>query len=144
MSKVITPAENRLSNKEPVLVYDRQCPVCDLYCNWVRIEEPGVWRVNARDHNEIMKEITARGLDIDQGMVMKMNDRFYYGADAIHQLALISSPSTAFNRLNIWTFRSPRRARWLYPVLRAGRNLLLKMLGRSKINNLGLPDNEWF
>jgi hypothetical protein len=77
-------------------------------------------------------------------MILKLNDRFYYGAEAIHQLALISTPSTVFNRLNIWIFRSPGRAKLLYPVLRACRNFLLKLLRRSKINNLRLPNNEWF
>ena len=91
-----------------------------------------------------MKEITARGFDIDQGMVLKMNHQFYFGADAIHMLALIASPSTVFNRFNIWIFRSRRRSELLYPVLRACRNFLLKLLRRTKINNLGLPDNERF
>ena len=100
--------------------------------------------VNARDNPEVMKEITARGFDIDQGMILKMNDQFYYGADAIHELALIGSPSTVFNRINIWMFRSRRRSELLYPVLRACRNFLLKLLRRTKINNLGLPDNERF
>ena len=38
----------------------------------------------------------------------------------------------------------PVGAKLLYSVLRASRNFLLKLLGRTKINNLGLPDNEWF
>ena len=92
----------------------------------------------------IPKEITARGFDIDQGMILKLNDTFYYGADAIHKLALIGSPSTVFNWFNIWMFRSRRRSELFYPVLRACRNFLLKLLRRTKINNLGLPDNERF
>lgn len=91
-----------------------------------------------------MKGITARGFDIDQGMVLIMNHHFYFGADAIHKLVLIASPSTVFNRFNIWIFRSRRRAELLYPVLRACRNFLLKLMRRTKINNLGLPDNVRF
>ena len=91
-----------------------------------------------------MSEITALGLDIDQGMVVKMNDQIYYGADAIHALALISSRSGLFNRLNYWAFRSKTVSRFLYPLLRSCRNLLLKILRRTKINNLGLVDNERF
>ena len=128
------------------LVYDWECPACNLYCHLLCIREPrGQFSlVDARDKPEVMKEITARGFDIDQGMILKLNDQFYYGAEAIHMLALIASPSKVFNRLNIWIFRSRRRAEFLYPVLRACRNFLLKLLGRTKINNLGLPDNEWF
>ncbi len=139
-------AETISSDAEWELVYDWQCPACDLYCHLLCIREAGgqIRLVNARTNPEVMKEITARDLDIDQGMILKMNDQFYYGADAIHKLALIASPSTVFNRFNIWIFRSRRRAELLYPVLRACRNFLLKLLRRTKINNLGLPNNEWF
>ncbi len=91
-----------------------------------------------------MAEITALGLDIDQGMVVKLNDRIYYGPDAIHVLALLSSRSGFFNRLNYWMFRSRHVSRVLYPVLRNCRNLLLKLLRKTKINNLELDNNDRF
>ncbi len=90
-----------------------------------------------------MGEITRRGLDIDEGMVLVADGRFYYGADAIHAVARLTSPGAA-GALNRWLFGSPRRARFLYPWLRSGRNLLLKLLGRTRINNLRLPGNERF
>lgn len=77
-------------------------------------------------------------------MVLKVGDQLYYGADAIHALALMGSRSGVFNRLNYWVFRSPRVASVLYPMLRALRNLLLKALRKSKINNLGKANNERF
>jgi hypothetical protein len=88
--------------------------------------------------------VSQRGWEIDQGMVLKMGDALYYGADAIHALALIGSSSGAFNRLNYWIFRSAWRAAVLYPVLRNFRNVLLKALGKTKINNLGLAGNSRF
>ncbi len=128
------------------VVYDRQCPVCDLYCRLVDVDEHEgrLVRVDARDPSEIMDEITALGLDIDEGMVLKVDDRLYYGADAINQLALISSRKGLFNRLASFTFKSPTAARMLYPVLKAMRNLLLKLLRRTRINNLELPDRDRF
>lgn len=129
-----------------LLVYDKECPACNAYCQVVRIRESvgELQIVNAREHSEVLDDITAEGLDIDQGMVLKMGDSLYYGADAIHALALIGSRSGVFNRLNYWIFKSPTRSRWLYPVLRSGRNLLLKLLRRTKINNLGVPGNDRF
>ncbi len=91
-----------------------------------------------------MREITRNGLDIDQGMVLKVDDVLYYGADAICALSLLSSGSGVFNRLNHWIFRSSARAGLLYPLLRGCRNLVLKILGRAKINNLNLQGNERF
>lgn len=131
---------------EILLVYDRECPVCNAYCQVVRIRESvGELRiVDARAESDVMEEITREGLDIDQGMVLKMGDRLFYGSDAIHALALISTRSGVFNRLNYWAFRSQRVSKVLYPVLRAFRNLLLKLLGKTKINNLEREGNERF
>lgn len=131
---------------EVLLVYDKECPACDNYCRVVRIRKDiGTLRlVDAREDSEVMAEITARGLDIDQGMVLKLDGQLYYGADAIHALALISSRSGVLNRLNYWMFRSPRLSAVAYPILRWARNLLLKLLGKRKINNLEQPGNERF
>ncbi|EPC04631.1 hypothetical protein L861_04740 [Litchfieldella anticariensis FP35 = DSM 16096] len=135
-----------MSRKEIVLVYDEQCPFCDHYCRLVRLRESvgSLTLVDARQDTAIMEEITEAGLDIDQGMVLKMDGRLYYGDDAIHMLALLSSRSGIFNRLNYWFFRSAKRARFWYPVLRACRNFLLKLLGKTKVNNLAFQDNERF
>ncbi len=128
------------------LVYDEECPACSYYCNTVRIRESvgELVLINAREPSEYMDDITAAGLDIDQGMVLIVGDRMYYGSDAIHALALMGTRSGIFNRLSYWCFKSKAVAGVLYPVLRAGRNLLLKILARTKVNNLGLEDNERF
>lgn len=135
-----------MSNEEILLIYDRQCPACNYYCQIVRIRKSAgeIRIINARDGGEVMDEITAQGMDIDQGMVLKMGGRLYYGSDAIHALALISSRSGIFNRLNYWAFKSKSISRFFYPILRSLRNLLLKMLGKSKINNLNIMGNDKF
>ena len=135
-----------LNSAEILLVYDTQCPVCDAYCRMVRIRESvGTLRlVNARDAGAVMDEITAKDLDIDDGMVLKVGNTFYYGADAIHVLSLMSSRSGVFNRLTYWMFRSKRLSGILYPLFRFLRNLLLKFLRKSRINNLRLPRRERF
>lgn len=137
---------NDMDREEILLVYDKECPACDNYCRMVRIRESvGQLKiVNARDSSKVMEEITASGLDIDQGMVLKMGSQLYYGSDAIHAIALISSRSGIFNRLNYWLFKSKTLSTVLYPVLRFFRNLLLKILGKTKINNLGVENNEKF
>ena len=131
---------------EVLVIYDKQCPACDHYCNLVRIRE-SVGRlvlVDARLGGPVVDEITAAGLDIDQGMVVKVGKELYYGADAMHALALMGTSRGFFNRIVFWAFRSRRISRVLYPMLRAGRNLLLKALGRTKINNLGVSGNDRF
>lgn len=134
------------NSRQILVIYDRQCPACDYYCNMVRIRESvgELVLINARDAGPIMDEITAQGLDIDQGMVVKIGDELYYGADAIHVLALMGTNQGLFNRVAYCLFRSSFISRLLYPVLRGCRNLLLKLLGKTKINNLGLDNNERF
>jgi predicted DCC family thiol-disulfide oxidoreductase YuxK len=133
-------------SEEILLVYDKECPVCHTYCQNVQIRKTAgdLKIVDAREKSEVMDEITARGLDIDQGMVLLKDGNLFYGADAIHELSLLSDRSNVFNRLNYSTFRSKSISDVLYPLLRAGRNLLLKILGKTKINNLELKDNRYF
>lgn len=135
-----------MKKPEILLVYDRECPACNAYCQILRIRESAgdLKIIDAREQSDVLDEITTQGLDIDQGMVLKMSDQLYYGSDAMHALALISSRSGVFNRFNYWMFKSKAVSSLLYPVLRYFRNLLLKMLGKTKINNLGIPGNEKF
>lgn len=134
------------ATKQVVLVYDKECPACDNYCRLVRIREDigDLVLVDAREPGPILDEITALGWDIDQGMVLKLEQQLYYGSDAIHMLSLLGTRSGVFNRLNYWLFKSKRLSHVLYPILRALRNLLLKLLGKTKINNLGVANNDKF
>jgi predicted DCC family thiol-disulfide oxidoreductase YuxK len=135
-----------MSSAEVFVVYDKECPACNYYCTMVRIRE-SVGRlvlVDARDGGPIMDEITAKRLDIDQGMVVKVGSELYYGSDAIHVLSLMGTNKGFFNRLAYWSFRSRAIAKVLYPILRACRNTLLKILGKTKINNMRVEGNERF
>lgn len=134
------------ARNEVQVLYDKQCPACEFYCQHINIRESegSLLRIDARDAGELMDEITALGLDIDEGMVVKIDDQVYYGSDAINALALLSSRTGIINRLAYYLFRSRRLSRVLYPVLRSCRNLLLKMLGRTRINNLRLSGNDRF
>ena len=133
-------------NAKVVVVYDYECPACDYYCHMLRIKNSigEIQLVDARVSSEFLDEITARGLDIDQGMVVIVDDNWYYGADAIHVISLMSSRSGLFNRFNYWVFKSRWLSRLFYPVLRYFRKVLLKILGKTKINNLAKPGNDRF
>src|SRR6187200_1169574 len=123
------------------LVYDDECPVCRTYCKYVRIRDTvgRLHLVDARQPGELMDEITAAGLDIDQGMVLKFKQVKYYGADAIHMLTLLSTRVGWLNRLCFAFFGSRWGARVFYPVGKAFRNVVLKVLGISYIGNLKSP-----
>lgn len=79
---------------ELLLIYDKQCPFCDRYARLVRIRASvGELRlVNAREPGAAMDEISAVGLDIDQGMVLKIGERLYYGAEAMQVAGAAEHP----------------------------------------------------
>jgi predicted DCC family thiol-disulfide oxidoreductase YuxK len=130
--------EQNMSENKLVLVYDDECPVCSNYVQMLRIKESigELKLVNARDGGKLVDEITAKGINLDQGMVLIMDGRTYYNSDTIHALALISSPSGIANRFNYWIFKSKYRSYFLYPILRFLRGVLLTVLGKKKLNNL--------
>ena len=123
---------------EAWLVYDGQCPFCSRYVRYVRLRESvkPLHLVDAREGGPVVEEIQRAGFDLNAGMVLKMGGRYYHGPDCIHALAMLSSPSSLFNKINAAIFRSPQLSRWLYPGLRAGRNAALRILGRGQIASL--------
>jgi predicted DCC family thiol-disulfide oxidoreductase YuxK len=123
------------------IVYDDQCPFCRNYCQLLRLRETAgnVVLIDARLPSPLINDITAKGLDIDHGMVVKIGKDLHYGAGAIHILALLSSQSNLFNRVTYWIFKSQKRSSILYPALKNCRNLALKIMGIPLINNLQSP-----
>jgi predicted DCC family thiol-disulfide oxidoreductase YuxK len=128
-----TPAGE--SQREAWLVYDGECPFCSAYVKYVRVRDSlgQLHLIDARAGSRLVHEIREAGYDLNDGMVLKVGNSYYHGADCVHALALLSSRSSLFNRLNAAVFASPRLSRIVYPVLRAGRNATLRLLGRTKI-----------
>ena len=128
--------------KEAWLVYDGECPVCNNYVHFFRAKESiTLYLVDARKESEIMDEITKRQFNIDEGMVLKIDDALYYGSDAMHALALLGTESDILNKINYRLFRSQAVSRIIYPIGKAFRNILLKILRIPKINNLKNQEN---
>jgi predicted DCC family thiol-disulfide oxidoreductase YuxK len=118
------------------IVYDGGCPFCSAYVRLVRLRDAvgPVDLIDARQGGPLVDEIAAAGYDLDDGMVLKLGDALYHGDECLNRLALLSTGSGAFNRLMAFLFSRPAAARLAYPVLRAGRNLALRLLGREKLD----------
>jgi predicted DCC family thiol-disulfide oxidoreductase YuxK len=126
----------KAADAAPWLVYDGECPFCSAYVKLVRLRETvgKIRLIDARNGGPEVEQIRAAGLDLDEGMVLWLDGRMHHGDAAIHALALLTTPSGAFNRATRWVFRSEARSRLLYPFLRTGRNAALRLLGRSRLN----------
>jgi len=123
---------------EIAIVYDGQCPFCQQYTRLMRIRSSAgeVRLIDARSDDPLVAEVVRRGYDLDHGMVVSMDDNIYHGAEAMHVLAMLSTRAGWFNRFSYYIFRSKRIAAFLYPMLRAGRNLVLRLLGHKLINQV--------
>ena len=118
------------------LIYDGECPFCSSYVQYIRLQESigTLTLIDARQGGDLVNSILKTGLDLNEGMVLKYQDRLYHGADCINMLALMSTRSGLFNKLNALIFKSRLVSRLLYPVLRAGRNLTLKILRKRRLD----------
>lgn len=117
------------------LLYDGDCPFCSRFVAYVRLSEAvgPVEMIDARTRPDLVRAHAAAGRDINQGMILSLDGETFFGGDVMHRLALLTTPSNAFNRMNAAIFRHPRLARVLYPLLRGVRNASLKLLGRQPI-----------
>lgn len=132
--------------KDVWFVYDGDCPICSTAANALQIKKAvgSLHLVNARKDKAhvLLKEINERLLDLDEGMVLKYQDSYYHGEDALHMMAILGSGQGWFNRINAVLFRSKTLARFCYPVMRAIRNTLLRLKGVQKIGNLKVIPQE--
>ena len=113
------------------LVYDGECPLCSNYTRYLSIKESGIELVpvDARTGGPIVNEIRKLPHNLDEGMVLKMDGRFYVGHQALNALALLSDRSGLLSRLNRLIFGSPTTARLGYPLLKMSRRIILTIKG---------------
>lgn len=117
------------------IVYDGECPFCTQYVKLVRLRETigKVKPQNAREDHPVVRFVRARGIDLNQEMALVKGDDVLSGPDVIHRLALLSTGSGFFNGLMSKVFASKGLTKFMYPILRTGRNTTLFLMGRKKI-----------
>jgi predicted DCC family thiol-disulfide oxidoreductase YuxK len=119
------------------LVYDGDCPFCSRFAKLARFREAvgEVTLANARERPDLVKQVEAKGYSMDKGMALIVDGkRIYHGADAMNQVALMSTRSGVFNAFTAAVFKSRILSKILYPVLRAARSVSLFVLGRKGID----------
>jgi predicted DCC family thiol-disulfide oxidoreductase YuxK len=114
-----------------LVIYDGACPFCRAYVRLLRLRQDigPVELLSAREADPRIAQYQQQGFDPDQGMLVVMSGVVHAGADAMQVLAACSTPVGWFNRCNRLVFSSARLSRWLYPVLRAGRYIALRLRG---------------
>lgn len=128
-------AECMTDTQTTYIVYDGECPFCSRFVTMLRLREAvgNVELVDARSDHPVVGRVRAAGFDLDEGMALVQGEQIWHGDECMHRLALMTTRSGVFNRLNAAVFSSPTASRLLYPILRAGRNATLTLLGRRKL-----------
>ncbi len=123
---------------EPIyIVYDGDCPFCSAYVRMLRLRDAigEVVLLDARQPHAVVDELRRSGVDFDEGMAVSVGGRVFHGAEAIHWLSVMTTPSRTINGLFAWVMRSKTCARIAYPILRAGRNLALFLKRKGRIGS---------
>jgi predicted DCC family thiol-disulfide oxidoreductase YuxK len=119
------------------LVYDGDCPFCAATARMYRLKKSvgDLHVVNAREASdtELMQDIRAAKLDLNDGIVARFNGRLYHGPDALHLLAMLGSDNDWLNRLNVSLFQNRQTVRFAYPAMKFLRNTVLRLMGRRPI-----------
>jgi predicted DCC family thiol-disulfide oxidoreductase YuxK len=117
-----------------VIVYDGDCPLCSAYVGMARLKKavgtPTL--VNARERPDLVEALAESGISLDEGMAVYHQGKTYAGGEAMHVLALLTTPVGVANRLTAALLGRRGLAIWVYPLLRSGRNLLLRLRNRPQ------------
>ncbi|MGB0848719.1 MAG: DCC1-like thiol-disulfide oxidoreductase family protein [Thiolinea sp.] len=116
--------------KPNALFYDGDCPFCSRYSELMQARDKlGQFAIiSLREDQDSVEEFRDLGLDLEQGFVFRYNGEIYHGADAMNVLATVTQQKDPLLRLNHWFFGKRTISKWLYPVLRFGRWLVLRVL----------------
>lgn len=121
----------------PTIIYDGQCPFCSDYVSKLRLEHTvgKVELIDARTQPTLVAKLRSQGYELDKGMLFIHEGNYYFGHDAMHRLALLSSRSGWVNQFNKWLFSIKILAFFIYPLLRICRNATLLFLGRESLEH---------
>jgi predicted DCC family thiol-disulfide oxidoreductase YuxK len=119
-----------------VVVYDGECPFCKNYVRLMALRQAAgeVELVDARTQAPAVRRLVELGYDLNEGMAATYGGRVYYGSDAVTLLSSMSSERGWLGRSIALLLRDPARAHLLYPALKLGRRIVLKLLGRPLIS----------
>ena len=117
------------------LLYDGECPACSSYVAFSRLRQlhPSLQVLDARGNPDLVEDLRRRGYEINEGMVMQIDGRIFFGAEATRQIARHAQQGGALRGATLNAIGDAPWSRALYPVLNGCRRLLLRALGRSLI-----------
>ena len=118
-----------------IIGYDGDCPFCNSYIRMQRFKEMSlkVELKNFRESPDLIETMQSQGRNPNDGMYVNFNGAEYYADEAMTLISGLPSNKNIISLFFKWWFQNKTRAKILYPALRIGRNLALKILRRQQI-----------
>lgn len=118
-----------------LIYYDGDCTICQFYMRHLRLVNTvgNVATINLRDTPHTNNTLRTLGYEPNKGMIFVYQNTLFYGSDATHAMALLSSKSNWFNALTARTLKYRWSSRMLYPVFKLLRRCMLVLRGKSLI-----------
>ncbi len=119
------------------LLYDKDCPFCRNYMKYQEMKEnfSDIKILNARDNMELVKELKMLNYNIDDGMILKIDDKIYFGDEVINFLAKNGKNKNFVSSLTNILFKSYLISKILYPIFKYFRFLYFKIFLKKFIND---------
>ncbi len=117
------------------IIYDGECPACRSYMAVAALRKarPGLEILDARQQPELVARLRRQGYEINEGMMVKLGGRIFFGADATRLIAELGDAGNPLRGFFLWAIGKAPWSAWLYPKLSWGRRLLLRAIGRPLI-----------
>jgi len=66
------------------LIYDGDCILCSNSAKALKIKKSvgELQTINARTNHQLVNEAIDKGYDLNEGIIVKYNNKFYHGAEA--------------------------------------------------------------
>lgn len=128
-------------------MYDGECPLCTNAAQALRIKQHygELHLLDARTGTDpLLQKISDLGIDLDDGMVIYADGKFYHGKNALKFMAKYGDGSNGFTAICKGLFWSETVSNLTYPWMRGVRNSLLRNKRVPRIDNLDLKSEPTF
>jgi len=129
--------EREVTEDDTSVVFDGQCPFCRVYAASLEgengINNTGVTKIDARCAPELVAQLAHKGIDINTGIVLIKGETIYQDSAALTLLAQQHGASGVLATLHHRLLRYRFLSLAIYPLLRALRNIYLRLVGQAAI-----------
>ena len=116
------------------ILYDGECPVCKNYISFMNVKKKfGIQLLNARLYPELVQFYRDKEIDINDGFLLKLDEKVYYGDDCINKITSLGNSKNYLVKIHDFIFASKLISKLLYPIFVILRKILLFIINVKKL-----------